>query len=164
MTISTREVTDFTFDQFKNFLQNWYENTKEFDSKFTTSNPENIDGCPFILNKMSMNWPMDNRSILTCSYCIPFEDGSFTFIASSRGNDEIKDKYKTQIGKDVVANNIINYWHIVPFNDGQGMSVTQVSSMHIGGKMNDKIKTRMAGNSLDKCNNFIEQVKKVANK
>jgi len=47
----------------------------------------------------------------------------------------------------VIGNNIINYWHLVPKDGGKAISVTQVTSMHIGGKMNNTIKNKMATNT-----------------
>lgn len=93
LTVSTREVTDITFDKFKEFFLKFFESTKDQDSQIKMTNPEKIDGCDIIFTKMDFSWPMDNRAIIGCTYCIPFEDGSFTFVSSSRGNEDLKIKY-----------------------------------------------------------------------
>jgi len=46
------------------------------------------------------------------------EDGSIIFIASGRGTEEVVAAQASNIKKDVVANNIINYTKLTPTADG----------------------------------------------
>lgn len=57
---------------------------------------------------------LSNRTLFTGQYRVEGADGSFTFVMSSRGNEQVQETHKDRIGYDVIANMIIQYVKAVP--------------------------------------------------
>ena len=61
---------------------------------------------------------MTNRTIPQIYYVTENEDGTLTFISSSRGSENVVTEQSKVIKKNVVANNICNYVKISPNAEG----------------------------------------------
>jgi len=93
LTYTEVDAPEIPFDKFKAFMKNWFENIKGFDPKAAITSPETIDGCTIAVIQMTLPWPLDNRTFITCFYTVPFADGSMAVVASARGNEALKEKY-----------------------------------------------------------------------
>ena len=66
---------------------------------------------------MKMPMLIANRSLVSCVYNLTSGD-SKVLIHSSLGNEDIVKSIKAQIGKDVVARNIVTYMSWQPYEGG----------------------------------------------
>ena len=59
---------------------------------------------------------LSDRSVITCYYPIGSVEthGKFEMVASSQGIQEFANKYAADMGNDVVADNILDYWCCEP--------------------------------------------------
>ena len=62
-----------------------------------------------------------HRSLINCYYPLGSieHDGKFELVTSSTGCEELTNKYQKVVGKDVLANDIINYWRVEPLRDSK---------------------------------------------
>lgn len=98
--------------------------------------------------KVETPWPITNRSVIPAYYHITGDDGSFTFLASSRGNDSIVEAEKERIGSDVIATMIVNYHRFSKGKDGKGVQITTVLSFDPNGYIPNMLKKKMAGKQV----------------
>ena len=61
-------------------------------------------------------WLVSDRSVMTCYYPIGSVEthGKFEMVASSKGIEEFAKKYAADMGKDVIADSILDYWCCEP--------------------------------------------------
>ena len=74
------------------------------------------------------------------------EDGSGVFLNTSQGNEDMCEKYKKNIGKDVIGSNWFNYTHLKPY-DG-GMEFTMATCFDPNGSIPTMLKNQAAGRLL----------------
>ena len=86
---------------------------------------------------------LSNRSVVTTLYNVPSKDGDATVLMSSKGNEAKVASLSAEIGSDVVANQIINFLHMKPY-DG-GVEFKQALAMDPAGMIPSFIKTKMSG-------------------
>ena len=78
-----------------------------------------------------------NRSLLSLYYLKENDDGSIEFLSSSLNTDQVAEQQAKAIGKNVLANNIINYSKLVPVENG--CEWTSVLCVDIGGSIPDAL-------------------------
>ena len=113
------------------------------NERLTATRLEDSEGSKVYHLQMKMPMMISNRSIVTCFY--EHEDATSGFkivVHSSQGNEDIVEKRRTEIGKDVVANNLVTYMAAKPY-DG-GYELNQVISLDIAGMIPGFIKTKVA--------------------
>ena len=101
---------------------------------------EELDGAKVLLQQIKMPIMMTNRVMISIVHCLPQDDGSLIFINTSTGNEDLYEKYKDKLGKDVVATNHSNYTKLVPY-DG-GCEITMAQCMDISGSIPDMLKKK----------------------
>ena len=116
-----------------------------------------IDGHKALLQMIKMPLVLSNRSLISVYYFIEGEDGSFTFMASSRGTEAAVEAQKATIKKNVVANNIINYHKLTPTEGG--MLWESVQCMDIAGSVPDALKKKGADRQARNAMNMICLIK-----
>ena len=88
------------------------------NSRLTRIELADDEGKVVRLMKMSMPMLISNRSTLTTFYRYEKEDGTKVVMHSSRGNEKLIEANASQIGKDVINNNIITYMSYKPYEGG----------------------------------------------
>ena len=105
---------------------------------------------------------ISNRSIFLGYYHVhTADDGEYTFIQSSIGNEKYVEQNYERIGSDVLADVFLNYIHVKPIyasgdepetprplkedpqNDVLGCLITQVIHMNPGGTIPERAKAKM---------------------
>ena len=65
---------------------------------------------------------ISNRFMISCLYHVQRENGDYITLQSSRGNEHYYEKYRAQVGKDVIANHVISFMKMSPnLEDGSVM-------------------------------------------
>ena len=106
---------------------------------------EKVEGADIVwMMQLKFPWPMSNRVIINASYFTDNEDGTYQQCGSSKGNEDIVEKNKKTIGKDVVAFNHLGYIHIKDTEDGCEWSTCACMDLggSIPGMLQGKIATR----------------------
>lgn len=99
--------------------------------------------------ELTAPWPLTNRSIIAAYYYITGEDGSFTFLASSRGNEEIVEAKKDIIGENVLANMVVNYHRFEKGADAEhSVKITSVLAFDPKGTMSIMLRRKLAGKQI----------------
>ena len=118
------------------------------NDKLTRVELPDVDGLKVRLLKMKMPMIISNRATLTTFYRHTREDGTEVLLHSSQGNEALIEQNSSEIGWDVVTNNVITYMAWKPF-DG-GFDITHISKLDPNGMIPDFIKKkgaeRMANN------------------
>mmetsp|Transcript_2150 Transcript_2150/g.1486 ORF Transcript_2150/g.1486 Transcript_2150/m.1486 type:complete len:136 (-) Transcript_2150:96-503(-) len=83
-----------------------------------------------------------NRIMFPCLYEIDGENGEYTFISSTRGQEAWNEKHKDLIKKLVVSEQTIQYYNFKPLESG-GCHVTVVAAMNPNGMIPGMIKKVM---------------------
>ena len=129
----------------------------KMDSKLTVTDLPDHQGHRCIIQHIKMPFMMSNRSIVQCYYVIEHEDGSLTFIASSKGLEEVVAAQASVIKKNVVANNIINYTKLTPTADG--CEWVSVQALDIAGSIPDALKRQGAERQAKNAMMMIHLIK-----
>ena len=112
-------VEGLTIEQFRTFGEEPLRNQEKMNNRIENWLLEQEDeGINTIMIKCSTPPLISNRAIVSTLYQYMKEDGTFCAIQSSRGNEKIVEKYKDQIGKDVLANQNVCMTKLIPFDGG----------------------------------------------
>ena len=102
-------VNSQTFPGITPEMMRWYDTNicghiskvdKQLEMKVLETLP---DGNVIIHQRIYTPVIVSNRSIILTSYKVEREDGGFTALASSQGNEELEKKYAKLIGSDCIA-------------------------------------------------------------
>jgi hypothetical protein len=84
---------------------------------------------------------VDNRSMIMVYYADKAND-RYTYLSSSADKD-LHDLYKAQMKKDVVANVILTYFEVRPYQTAEGVTgsyIKMIAHMELGGLLPDFVK------------------------
>ena len=146
LTVTKAKLPGFTIDHHKNFRDNIAENVAKMNSEVKYTELEVIDGGRVMHQRIKMPFPMSGRSIINILHWKENEDGSGVFLNTSQGNEDLNEKYKKEIGKDVIGTNWFNYTHLKPY-DG-GMEYTMATCFDPNGSIPTMLKNQAAGRLL----------------
>ena len=132
-----------TMDTMKQYIDDPPQVGTVINSRMTKVDLGEDDGCKQYHLKMNMPMILSNRSVVTTLYNLPSKDGDATVLMSSKGNEAKVASLSAEIGSDVVANQIINFLHMKPY-DG-GVEFKQALAMDPAGMIPSFIKTKMSG-------------------
>ena len=100
-------VEGATVDKFRPFIEDPVPVLATINKRIKPEKLEDLDGYP-IYNmwvESPNTWVIAHRSSIVCVYTnLDGPNGSIWMINSSIGNEDLIEKYKEKIGKDVVAN------------------------------------------------------------
>ena len=111
-----------------------------------------------VVMRTLMPWPISNRIMYTCLYHYECENGDFITCQSSRGNDFYYEKYRDQLGKDVVANHVISMTKMRDNEDGSA-DLAQVICVDPRGTIPDLAKKIVAKGQAMNAYHLIEYLK-----
>ena len=126
-------------EKIRHFYEHIIENAHKLNDAYTLTKIGEEEGHNIMHNLAKLSWPLSNRSSIVCQYIFE-HDGTFTFITSSKGNEHLVEANKARIGKDVVANAIINYSKYTPYE--HGFDIVSVSCADPAGSVPDVLKNR----------------------
>lgn len=145
---NTLSVDGVFVADYKAFTENYMENIipiagskaqyvkLESDGGHTCVHQRVIAGVPFV----------SNRSLII-TYYYKTEGDDHIFIVSTRGNKHLEEKYKDQIGSDVIATLDVNYMRFSPkldsCGDVCGTEIKQVVITNPNGSLLDALKTKL---------------------
>ena len=118
LTVSKATVPGLTLEKHQYFRDNIATQIPKMDEKVSCVACPDVDGLRCLIQKLKMPMIMSDRSIPIIYYTKENEDGSFTWVASSKNTDEVVAAQAEVIGSNVVANNIINMHTLTPTADG----------------------------------------------
>jgi len=118
LTVSKATVPGLTLEKHQYFRENVVTQIPKIGENVTCVACPDVDGLRCVIQKLKMPMIMSDRSIPTIYYTKENEDGTFTFVASSKNTDEVVTAQAEVIGSNVVANNIINMHTLTPTADG----------------------------------------------
>ena len=148
LTICKGEIPGFTLDHHKAFRDNITTNVPKMNSEVKLTELESVDGNRVLHQQIKMPIMMSNRSVINMLHLIEKDDGTVIFLNTSQGNEDLIEKYKDKIGKDVVALNYFNYTVLKPIEGG--MDITIATCLDPMGSIPDFLKkqgaSRMIGN------------------
>ena len=116
-----------------------------------------IDGHKAIIQHIKMPLILSNRSIIQVYYLIEGEDGSLTYIVSSKGTEAAAEEHKGIIKKNVVANNVVNYHKLTPTEGG--MQWESCQCLDVAGSIPDALKRKGAERQAKMPLNMIMLIK-----
>ena len=82
-------------------------------------------------------------------------------LLSSKDSDAFYEKYKKEVGKDVVGTIEANYWNFQPTADGKGTKITHVSCSNPNGSIPSALVNKMAQKQAEAACTVSRVVKKL---
>ena len=144
---------DLDIDEVKKWFQEYHLNIlKLADAKLTCEllpEPQENGRDQVAYNHVASDIPLivSNRVFVVSYYRIDRGD-EFIFLTTSRGNENLLEKYKEKIGTDVVGFQDFNYWHFKPFTDSLGevigLKCTHVVRTKPGGAIPNMLVSRVS--------------------
>ncbi len=136
-------MPDLTPEDYKNIFVDKYMDymahiqANPVFGKFTCALLETLSSGEEILHqRMDVPIPLVTaRSMIVTRKSQPTETGGHMFMLTSKGCEAFEQKYKPNIGKDVLATLEVNFWHFEPENGGT--RIRHVMCSKPNGKMPD---------------------------
>ena len=157
LTLNLTNGVDTTMEQVKAFFAQYAEQAPIGEDNLTVTKLEEDGDVQIAHHHMKTPFPMSNRSMIVGYYKKDHDDGSFSFMVSSRGNEEMCEKYQSIIGKDVVGvlENII---HFTPGDEGK-VTIKQCIIVDAGGSIPDMLKKKMLTRNQAVVDRLVEKIK-----
>mmetsp|Transcript_42615 Transcript_42615/g.56250 ORF Transcript_42615/g.56250 Transcript_42615/m.56250 type:complete len:166 (-) Transcript_42615:2395-2892(-) len=111
--------------------------------------------------RMITPWIISNRSIYVTTYHMHDEDlenGPYTLIRSSQGNDAISDANVEMTGEDVEADMILFMLNVMPIREGLSR-VRFIIHINLGGGLPGPLRQKISSKQVD----FIDMLAKICN-
>ena len=117
LTVSKYRAAGLTLEQIKAFYGNILENATKVNKTYQLSKVDEVEGYAIYHNLAKVPFPLTNRSTLFVEY-IKEHEGTYYYMSSSKGCDELVTKHAKIIGKNVVGRGIIVYEKYTPYEGG----------------------------------------------
>ena len=114
-----------------NRLQRWKLETEDGDRDI-------------VVMRTILPFPLSNRFMISTLYHLEKEDGTFISIQSARGNEYYYKKYRSQIGRDEIANHVISMTSMKPNPETNGVDMAQIIAVDPQGWIPDIAKEKVA--------------------
>jgi len=99
---------------------------------------DNVEGFPVNVTETSLPWPLTNRVYVATTYDYDMPDGSTITVQSDVMNEELTEKHKAKLGKNVLMRHHLSCTRLVP-REG-GCICQQLILIDAGGSIPGKIK------------------------
>ena len=142
LTVSKYRAAGLTIDKVRAFYDNNIANASKLNPKNKMSKIDDSESFPVYHTIAELPWPMSNRSTISVTYRTE-NSGILTVVSSSRGTEDLAKKHAGAVGKNVLANLIIQFARFIPV-DG-GMDIVTVICADPAGSIPDGMKTKQAG-------------------
>ena len=157
LTTPDLSITDWNY-----FIENFCETVIEINKEETrmTMTKLSEEGHYMYHQQMRPGIPLvSNRSLIAEKYPIvdAGKDGIYMVISSSN-QEAMHKKHADRMGKDVIAEIIVNMWHWKPTEDGKGTIIEHISSMNPNGSIPNMLIKQMAkkqGDAALQIANFL---------
>ena len=141
LTVAKFRAVGLTMDKVHAYEEHALENATKMNNRTTLTKVGEDGGHPILHSKIKCPFPLTNRSVITCKYKVE-KDGVITVFSSGKGCEAHVTANAKAIGKDVMANSVIQGVRFTPFEGG--IEITNVICMDIGGSVPDMMKNKMA--------------------
>ena len=111
-----------------------------------------MPGIPFV----------SNRSLIAEKYPVVNDENGMTMVVSSKNQEEMLKKYADRVGKDVIAEVVVNMWNWRPTPDGKGTIIRHISAMNPNGSIPNMLIKQMAkkqGDAAIQITNYLRSRK-----
>ena len=155
---------DLTVEDWKLFTEHYFECLQEMaqqeKGKIKLEKLKDLDGGRILWHqKLEPGIPfVSNRHLFPQTYFPEVSEGH-AFMVSSRNSEAFNQEYKTRVGKDVVAELEVNFWHFRPTADGKGSDVVQVAAMNPGGSIPGPVVNMMSKKMNEALLSFAKMVR-----
>ena len=146
VTVTKAKVDGLTPELLADFRSNIESIMNKMNDRLTLTRLEDCEGCVVRHQKIKMGFMMSNRSTINIYHTVKNDDGSIVSLTTSLGNEDLVEKYKKEIGKDVLATNYFSYTKVVPYEGG--CEITMANCMDIGGSIPSAMKATGAANAV----------------
>lgn len=155
LTMSKLRVDELSVEQVRDFYarENWEANMAKTADKMVPTLLEEEDGCRIFHLRLQTPFILSNRSLFVAHYYVEGSDGSFTFMASSRGTDAIAEKYAANAGGDIVGEMVLTFVQAVPHAAG-GVMLRCVNAMDPKGSIPDFLKKKLGKGHMNQLPNL----------
>ena len=146
LTIAKYKGKGLSIDQIRDYYANIIKNAPLINPTYELTKIAEDQGHNIYHNLAKVPWPVTNRSTLACEY-IREENGTYTYMATSKGCEHMVESQAKLIGKNVLALQIVLWEHYKPCEDG--LEITCVTCVDPAGSLPNFLKNHQADHHAD---------------